>query len=212
MKRVLRMLVPAALLLAGATGCGTFQTVEDADAQSRRIAALETNLRTIQENQQQIQAQLEELRQDNALSASQTKSLNEAIGVLDRRFDQVDTSSRQQLAGLQRKLDEESKLRTTAISTMQESVAKTLAKQMADLQKRLQKAISTSASATSSGAGQYEYVVQPGDTLTLIAKASGVSTSTLKRVNGLKSDTVRPGQKLAIPAPAGSTAKKKTSK
>lgn len=45
-----------------------------------------------------------------------------------------------------------------------------------------------------------EYVVKSGDSLGKIALASGISIRALKEMNGLTKDTVRPGQKLKIPA------------
>ena len=45
-----------------------------------------------------------------------------------------------------------------------------------------------------------EYVVKSGDSLGKIALASGISIRALKELNGLTKDTVRPGQKLKIPA------------
>lgn len=41
-----------------------------------------------------------------------------------------------------------------------------------------------------------------GDTLSALAVKYGISVSTLKRVNGLKSDMIRSGQYLVIPVPA----------
>ena len=44
-----------------------------------------------------------------------------------------------------------------------------------------------------------EYVVEKGDTLSLIAGAMGVSVSKIKEMNGLKNDNLRVGQKLILP-------------
>ena len=44
-----------------------------------------------------------------------------------------------------------------------------------------------------------EYTVQKGDTLVMISKAFSVSADSLRRANGLKSDSLRPGQRLTIP-------------
>ena len=43
------------------------------------------------------------------------------------------------------------------------------------------------------------YVVQPGDYLSKISKKYNVTIASIKRLNGLKSDTVRVGQKLKLP-------------
>jgi len=52
------------------------------------------------------------------------------------------------------------------------------------------------------GAGQAlaaQYTVKPGDSLYFIANKFGTSAATLKSTNGLKSDTIYPGQVLNVP-------------
>ena len=44
-----------------------------------------------------------------------------------------------------------------------------------------------------------EYVVGPGDTLSLIAQAFNTNVGTIKSMNNLKSDSLRVGQKLNVP-------------
>lgn len=53
-------------------------------------------------------------------------------------------------------------------------------------------------------AGGTVHVVRKGDTLSGIGFRYGVTVRDLKRVNGLKSDLIRVGQSLDIPAPSGS--------
>ncbi|MBX9592612.1 MAG: peptidoglycan DD-metalloendopeptidase family protein [Hyphomonadaceae bacterium] len=50
------------------------------------------------------------------------------------------------------------------------------------------------------GAGSID--VQPGETLYSIGRRTGVSVAAIKDANGLSSDSVRPGQRLAMPAGA----------
>lgn len=45
----------------------------------------------------------------------------------------------------------------------------------------------------------YEYTVQSGDTLSLIAKAFNSSVQKIKDVNGLRSDALKVGQKINVP-------------
>ena len=45
-----------------------------------------------------------------------------------------------------------------------------------------------------------EYTVVSGDTLSVIARALGTKISIIKSLNGLKSDNIKPGQKLIVPA------------
>ena len=47
-----------------------------------------------------------------------------------------------------------------------------------------------------------QYEVQKGDTLSLISQAFGTTVRKLKELNGLKSDNLRVGQKLLVPAPS----------
>ena len=49
--------------------------------------------------------------------------------------------------------------------------------------------------------GSMSYVVKRGDTLSGIAKRHGTSVSKIKRLNNLKSDLIKIGQKLALPDP-----------
>jgi N-acetylmuramoyl-L-alanine amidase len=56
--------------------------------------------------------------------------------------------------------------------------------------------VATTASAVGGGRG---YVIQPGDTLSDIAKRHGVSLSALRGANGLEGDHIRVGQTLSIP-------------
>lgn len=44
-----------------------------------------------------------------------------------------------------------------------------------------------------------EYVVQRGDTLSLISQAFGTTVGKLRELNGLRSDNLRVGQKLIVP-------------
>lgn len=44
-----------------------------------------------------------------------------------------------------------------------------------------------------------EYVVESGDTLTLISQAVGVPVKKIQEMNGLKNDRLRVGQKLVLP-------------
>jgi len=44
-----------------------------------------------------------------------------------------------------------------------------------------------------------EYVVQSGDTLSLIAEAFNTKVSTIRQMNGLKNDNLRVGQKIKVP-------------
>ncbi len=54
--------------------------------------------------------------------------------------------------------------------------------------------------------GSTSYTVKAGDNLTRIAKNHGISVTTLKAANNLRTDRIQVGQKLSIPAPTPSAA------
>jgi LysM repeat protein len=56
------------------------------------------------------------------------------------------------------------------------------------------------ANSSTAPANGNEYVVQKGDTLTSIAKNNGVTIADLRKANNLTSDSLKVGQKLAIPS------------
>lgn len=65
---------------------------------------------------------------------------------------------------------------------------------------RRQPAASPAQSAPSQPVGPHrEYVVKSGDTLSLISTVFKTPISRIKEMNGLKSDMIRPGQKLILP-------------
>jgi len=53
--------------------------------------------------------------------------------------------------------------------------------------------------------GEKLYTVQSGDSLIKIARNSGTQVKTIRALNNLKSDSIRVGQKLKLPAPKSST-------
>lgn len=48
-------------------------------------------------------------------------------------------------------------------------------------------------------APHYEYTVQSGDTLSLVAKAFNTSVSKIREMNNFKNDSLRVGQKIKVP-------------
>jgi LysM repeat protein len=67
--------------------------------------------------------------------------------------------------------------------------------------KRAVATTATTATAAAAGDDARVHVVKGGDTLGTIARQHGTTIATLKRLNGLKSDLVRVGQRLTVPEP-----------
>jgi LysM repeat protein len=61
----------------------------------------------------------------------------------------------------------------------------------------------TTTATTTSPTTSATYVIQPGDTLSVIAERFGVSVAALSEANGITDvNSIRPGEELNIPAPA----------
>ena len=82
--------------------------------------------------------------------------------------------------------------------SMRGEIVRDITKQLDDILKRRQPA---PAPAPAPAVGPYrEYVVQPGDTLSFIAETFYTKVSKIREMNALKSDNLRVGQKLKVPA------------
>jgi TolA-binding protein len=78
-------------------------------------------------------------------------------------------------------------------------IVQDLSKKIASMQPPAHKQTSGSASKPRPTGPCYEYTVQQGDTLSLIAKAFGSTVQKIKDMNGMKSDALRIGQKINVP-------------
>lgn len=87
------------------------------------------------------------------------------------------------------------------LASQREEIVKDLSKKIAALQPPPEKKdLPKSATKTPAYSGPcYEYVVQSGDSLFLIAKAFGTTVQKIKDLNGLKNDRLGIGQKLKVP-------------
>ena len=59
---------------------------------------------------------------------------------------------------------------------------------------------------SASAGGEQIYTVKSGDNLTKIARQFGTTVKALRAANGLKTDSIKVGQKLKIPAKASAPA------
>jgi len=182
------------MLMLATTGCATLATTDDLDQQTQRMASLNADVQTLAEERQKLIHMLEASRMETAQLAFQVKDLTQRLDLLEGRFAKVDASYKQALDDLNAVVRKESESRKTAIQDVVTSVSSEIAKtanQLQEQQRKLMKSMESTA--------QGEYVVQKGDTLAAIAKAFNVSLSSLQKANGLKSTSIRVGQKLIIP-------------
>jgi chromosome segregation ATPase len=184
-----------AVLAAGwLTGCETYQpsgpTGRAAQASQREdLLLIQENLRQTRGQVEDLSMQVDSMRQErmrsgqdqNRLVEDRLRTLHDRIGELERRM---------------------SSLEATQQRDKQEIIDK-LSDRIAQVMQRSAPASSSSVTPSkkkSASATGYEHVVQPGETLSEIAKAYGVSVSVIIRENNLqKPDQLRVGQKLFIP-------------
>lgn len=134
-----------------------------------RVSRLNAQVEDLQFRQQQMQKDLDGIR-------GQLQELRRAAG-------SVDSSELKALEDRIAAVD-------AARQADKRAIVDQLAKELAGLGK--------TAAPVSSSTGK-EHVVQKGETLTIIAKANGVTVADLKKANNLTGDDIKIGQKLVIP-------------
>ncbi len=158
------------LLSLLSAGCETIRIESRAD----RMAQSQDRL-IEQENQRRMAGRIETLEME--------------IGQLTRDLQQL----RSDLEG-----------RCNAIEQKSEADKRELITRLSSELDKLTKQVAAAAAAPPAGGGQsgygYEHIVQPGETLSTIAKAYGVTTKTIIQANKIKNpNLLSVGQKLFIP-------------
>ena len=135
--------------------------------------------------------QVNQLKEDRAALSRKADILLKRVARLEARLALVSKET----SALNAKIDAESAARKREDDLLLKRVAKQVAT-----------AVNSSRPPTrpvgrpTAAAGEfYEYIVEPGATLSAIAKAYKVTVSDIKRANKLKNDNIRVGQKLLIP-------------
>ena len=151
----------------------------------------------------------QQLSRDTEIAKAAAQSAEVQLQQLDARLLRLEDSLRQSqnasgadLAALQREIAS-LKGETAAIradrETMKKEIVSQISSEVAKLLAAQQKAAATAASAAAASQSGYEHKVQPGQTLSAIAQAYGVSVEKIKKANGLKNDVIRVGQTLFVP-------------
>ncbi len=155
------------------------QATRDMQADIQRLNQLLANL---DQSEQQANIRIANLE-------SQVSALQKNLGIKSNQY-----------AALVRKLELERAAREKSNKALLNQVSSEIEKTADHFSKNQKKLAEAIAKSGSRGGTAGTYVVKKGDSLSLIASAVGVKVSRLKAVNGLKSDTIRIGQKLVIPA------------
>lgn len=148
-----------------------------ADAQNRRTTSY------YEETVGNLTNQLRLMQDENAKLSGTVYTLQQEMRELKQRMQ----SYQAEISELRRMISAESEARR---------------KQMGNIADKIQQAASQPQTTTRNQANSEEYdyyVVESGATLSAISRATGISISRLKQVNGMKNDNLRVGQKLKIP-------------
>jgi septal ring factor EnvC (AmiA/AmiB activator) len=162
--------------LMAASAQGQQQTVaQQLSILDERISKLRAEVDALQFNQQQIQQDIKQAQaqMDELRRAGPSASAND-VQALEARLRAVDEAREKDKKVI---LDQ-------------------LAKELAAMSSTRGGGTTTQSPISPSS---NEYVVQKGDTLTLVAKSKGVSIADLRKANNLTSDSLKVGQKLVIP-------------
>jgi len=179
------MIACAAAVIVAATGCETMNG--NSDAVKRQNAKLYEVARTSEEQMTRVNSAIEDLQQDRSKLIQAVNANTLKVAELQKQNDE-----------LRAQINTERKERAQAIDQL-------ISKVSGMMSKTISSATSAPAPKSSGGegpAGSGEYVVytvQSGDTLGVIAKAYGVTVDSVRKVNSMKNDNIRVGQKLYVP-------------
>ena len=158
---------------------------QQADNTSKReIAAFRADLDAVAEQQKMLTARIMGLEEQLSQKEKQIKELQSLLDAMDKRFSDVDSNWRNRMQELSSNIDKEREARKREQKQFTQAVTKVIADQ---------------SNAASDNTEYLEFVVQKGDTLSKIASAAKVSVAEIKRINNLKNDVIREGQKLKLP-------------
>ncbi|MGA2603099.1 MAG: LysM peptidoglycan-binding domain-containing protein [Verrucomicrobiia bacterium] len=176
-KELLIFAISLVLGVAGAlTAAAEDQTIgQQVSILDERLSKLRADVDALQFNQQQIQQDIKQLQTQlaEARQSGPSASVND-LQALEARVKALDA----------------------ARETDKKAIIDQLAKELAAMSGSRGAAATQSSGAVSGN----EYTVQKGDTLSSIAKNSGVTVAGLRKANNLTSDSLKVGQKLVIPS------------
>ena len=153
---------------------------------NREFAALRADLEAALESQRNLVARIIALAQENQAQNAQIQQLQNLVSAMDQRFADAEKGWRARMDELNAAIGREREQRRREQEALLKGVSSEIER-------------STRRSAGAESGNYKTLVVQKGDTLGAIAKISGVSVEELRRVNGLKNDSIFIGQTLKIP-------------
>ena len=154
----------------------------------QQIKVLTARMSTLQDNYASIVNSLNSINRELQQEKQQNIKLQNTIEALKQQIASDRKQYKTSLNNLVNKVSEETSRAIDSLSRQQEATMRAAANRQ------------LRSNSGPVGNGNFaEYTVQPGATLSAIAKAYHVSVNDIKRANGLSSHIIRVGQKLYIP-------------
>ena len=151
---------------------------------------LSNQVRLLQDENAKLAGNIHVLLQEIRQMKQQIRGLQEETAQLRRMISEESASRQKQLGRIGDKIQQ---------AADAQSRAEAEARARAEAEARRAEAERNKNAAEQSQEEYDYYVVESGATLSAISRATGVSVSRLKQVNGLKNNVIRVGQKLKIP-------------
>ncbi len=196
MRRWVHPLRLCVVLAAAAAGCVTYTHPDELAAMQLRH---QEDLRLLQEQLRIVQGRVEGVEMETQRLASELEALRRAVATSADSGARLVQPKLQELESRLARLD-------AARESDRQAIIDELSKRMAEAIKRVGGGSSAGPAArsttrrTSGATTGYEHVVQPGETLSAIAAAYGVSASVIAQENNITDPSkLRAGQKLFIP-------------
>jgi LysM repeat protein len=184
----------AALALAVGPGCATY--FEDMNAQQVRQ---QEDVRALQEQIQRLSGRIEGLEMETQRLAADNEAVRRLASTAGESQGRLVQGQVQELGARVRQLE-------TARESDRQAIVDDISRRVADMLKKTSTGSASGATRSStpvrrsSSSTGYEHVVKPGETLSAIAAAYGVTQAVIAQENGISDPSkVRVGQKLFIP-------------
>lgn len=160
------------------------------------------SIRYFEEQIGRLNTQMRELQDSNARLTSAVQDIQKNITVLDQNNKML----AQDMVAFKQAVNDDNKKNFDRIAEVLQkqqnaisNIASTASKASAPAAPAAPAAASAASSSAPAAGDHYEYTVQKGATLSIIAVAYKVSVDDIRKANNLKGDTIREGQKLIIP-------------
>lgn len=151
------------------------------------MAALQDDVRAVHE----LRAKVIALAEENQAQAGKVQELERRVVDAEGRIRSLSNTMTQQMDRLRSALTQEEQTRKKSVSEVIKIVSQTVEGAVQNVRRYV----------APPSAEKQTYTIVRGDTLSAISAAFGVSIEAIKKANNLKSDTIREGQALTIPAP-----------